>query len=761
VALVAVVVAVVLAPAYARAATSWKIAPAPGWVVAAAPASPDRKSVDPSLFEYLLDDTQVRVSEKTVERYRHLRYRPRSAAQVENGSQLAFEFNPAYERLLIHQVRIERAGRSTNGLAAQDVKVVQREQGLEERIYNGTLSALIFLRDIRINDVVDYAYTVEGGRPVLGGKYVARFHLADDTFTDDERLRLVLPASRPLTVKAHATDVSPTVTTSGNWRDYRWQLASVAPVEFDDGVPRWFDPEASIEVSEFASWAEVAALLEPVYFERRRPSPQLAAEIARLRAARGSDEDRLLEATRFVQDDIRYLGVEVGLGGAKPFDPSEVLERRFGDCKDKSVLLVTLLRELGLQAKPALVNTGRGRGLDDALPSPLAFDHAIVQVTLGGQVHFIDPTVSYQRGRLSDREPPDLERALLVGPDTRGLVTMPRPRLSEPDHVERDLVTLDRDGRAATLDVETTLRFGAADYMRGKLATRTRQDIGREYLAYYAQGDSTVTQAADLEAKDDEGRNVITVREHYRIGEFWRDGKRQLDASAIDRLLTTPRAAQRRTPYALKYPVSVVEETIVRLPAPLALDPESSDIGDDHLRFRYDAHSTGRELSIRYGLEVFDDSVAPEKMARYLQVVADIRRRAGYVLHRDDVLHDDVSWFKTGGGVVSLVLMGAGFLVGLVLGTRATWRATRRRRFKSRRQFARGESAATAIGAASVADIEARIARLVCACGGTYQPAAPEQDQHVRYDGRSMVLRSVECRDCRRPKSLFFAVADQ
>jgi hypothetical protein len=377
-----------------RPAAAWRIAPEPAWIVAAPAAGPAPAPVDESVFECLLDDTQVRVSGATVEHYHHVRYRPRSPRQVEDGSQVELEVNPAYERLVIHHVRVERAGHPVGTYGARDVKVVQREKDLDERIYDGSLSALVFLRDVRVGDIIDYAYTLEERQPLLGGKYAARFRLGDESFNATWRMRILLPAERSLNVKPRGIDVPPTVTTANGWREYRWQRQNVAPIEPEDGLPAWFDPEPWIDVSELGSWAEVASLFQRTYQVDARPSPALTEQIARLRAAGGTDEDRLLAATRFVQDDIRYLGVELGLGGARPFQPSTVLARRFGDCKDKAGLLVTLLRALGFDARTALVSTRERRALDDALPSPLVFDHAIVQVALAGPRHKNDATAS-------------------------------------------------------------------------------------------------------------------------------------------------------------------------------------------------------------------------------------------------------------------------------------------------------------------------------------------------------------------------------
>jgi transglutaminase-like putative cysteine protease len=78
------------------------------------------------------------------------------------------------------------------------------------------------------------------------------------------------------------------------------------------------------------------------------------------------DEEYILEAIRFVQDEVRYLGVETGINTHKPYPPSQILAQRFGDCKDKSLLLTTLLQARNIEAYPVLVNTSLKQSLDES-----------------------------------------------------------------------------------------------------------------------------------------------------------------------------------------------------------------------------------------------------------------------------------------------------------------------------------------------------------------------------------------------------------
>ena len=155
-----------------------------------------------------------------------------------------------------------------------------------------------------------------------------------------------------------------------------------------------------LEVSEYADWADVAKWADALYRVPDDLSPELRAAIAELRAGSRDSRQRVRQALKLVQEQVRYVGVEIGEGSYRAAHPSDVFRRRYGDCKDKSLLLAAILRGLGEQARPALVSTWAGRAAQDWMPMPALFDHMIVQVQVDGQTYWLDPTRSHQEGGL-------------------------------------------------------------------------------------------------------------------------------------------------------------------------------------------------------------------------------------------------------------------------------------------------------------------------------------------------------------------------
>jgi transglutaminase-like putative cysteine protease len=263
---------------------------------------------------------------------------------------------------------------------------------------------VLFLEDVRKGDIIDYSYSLIGFNPVFNNKYNAFLETQLSAPVGHLFYRIVCPAGRTLYIKNEGTDCKPVITNQGTDRIVQWEFNKVRAVKPQDELPSWYDPTPTVMVGEYSSWNELCQWALPLFSARRPVSPMLTEKIAEIRVAAGGDpKKKILQSLRFVQDEIRYLAIEMGVNSHKPNDPDKVLAQRYGDCKDKSFLLCTMLQALGIDAAPVLINTGYQNTILGWLPSPLDFDHATVRVRLDGRVYWLDPTIPLQRGDLRPR----------------------------------------------------------------------------------------------------------------------------------------------------------------------------------------------------------------------------------------------------------------------------------------------------------------------------------------------------------------------
>lgn len=306
------------------------------------------------------------------------------------------------------------------------------------------------------------------------------------------RLVVDLPAAMPIQYRLEkAPGVEVTRTSEGD-RQLLVFRASLVPALVVREVDQPTDEPRvpAVVVSTGTTWERVAAryfaLSDPQWTDD--PGRSLVQAQARgLFAADAAQLPRreLVErVVRYLHREIRYTGVEFGQASIRPTSPSLTLQRRYGDCKDLSLLLVALLRELGVPAQLALLASGPGYDIVPELPGWGVFDHAIVRVPDGPDI-WIDATDPFNRvgfvpttvqGRL----------ALPVVPEDGSLVRVATSTSRDNRLRETREITL-VPGKGARV-VETTTGTGVMEGVCRQLYGRTLPDDLQESMLSYAQG---------------------------------------------------------------------------------------------------------------------------------------------------------------------------------------------------------------------------------------------------------------------------------
>ncbi|HET7863764.1 MAG TPA: DUF3857 domain-containing protein [Burkholderiaceae bacterium] len=621
--------------------------PAPAWVNPltpddAAEAPPDQVAAG---VHYLLLDQQVRVDGRERVQYQHVAAKALNERGVESLANVDVRFDPSYQRLTLHAITVRRGGRTVVRFNPAAVKLLQRETDLEALIFDGSMTASVFLSDVRLGDVVHYAYSLRGHNPVFGQQHFGRFFLQWSVPVARAHARLLWPLDRPLHLRRHNGAAEPAVSSGATHREHRWDLQAVPARQVEEDAPTWFDPYPAVQWGEFQDWQAVANWAVPLYRLPPGPPPAaMQAEIARIAAQSPEPGQRLLAALRFVQRQVRHLGIETGPGSHAPSPPARVLERRFGDCKDKALLTVALLRALGLEANVALVNTAQRRGIEAWLPSPGAFNHVVVQARLEGRDLWLDPTRSLQEGSVATLAQADYGPALVVSERTDGLVPMAGDQaLRQAREVHAVFDSREGTGKPVKYTVSTVARGAAADSLRATLASQSREQLQKLYVNFYASYFTGVAVAAPLEVDDDAAANAVTLTEHYVIDKLWQRNeaqKRLVAAINVPELfdyLRLPRTQVRNSPLSLAHPTEIKHVTEVRLPEAWSVQPETVRIEDPAFEFQREANLTdARTLVLTDRFKSRLDHVAEADVGRYAANIEKARNAVGYELYRGD-----------------------------------------------------------------------------------------------------------------------------
>jgi len=461
-----------------------------------------------------------------------------------------------------------------------------------------------------------------------------------------------------------SVDAQAEITPRGGETLYRWTRHDVTANDVEDNTPDWYDPWETIQVTEFASWNDVARWADDLFQPDAasvRAVDELAARIKREHASR---DEQITAAIRFVQDDIRYLGIEMGRNSHEPHQPAATLEERYGDCKDKAFLLAMLLRSLGVDAYPAMVNTKLRHRLDDFLPSPFLFDHVVTEVVDGAKTYWIDGTLSDQGGTLATIDTPNDERALVIRRSTQSLATI-ATRPHGKVRIEQTFTASDFTS-PVVLDVVARYEGRSADDKRAKLATMSLADLAKEEINLYAHDAPKIAAAGAPSVDDDRLRDVIVIRERYSVRDLWHDGEWTYTPQLISKHLARPDTMVRTMPLSIDFPLDVTEVAKIVTPVPLRISPASARLSTPALRYARDVRVDGKTITVTDSLVATADFVTTQRVSDHLAAVNEISRAMDFTVSRRNaaVLADVWRWPAGAGGVVVFTAMVLSLAVG-------------------------------------------------------------------------------------------------
>jgi tetratricopeptide (TPR) repeat protein len=224
--------------------------------------------------------------------------------------------------------------------------------------------------------------------------------------------------------------------TRGDRRVITWEAAGVAPLIGEPASPPLLDLLEQVAIGTIPGWDTIAGWDAALMVDAFRSSPEIEALAARLTAGARTPRERLDALTGFVMREIRYQqDYETSIAGVKPHTASVVLQRGYGDCKDKSVLLMTLAKQAGIETRFAILRTTGVGDLIRDVPF-MQFNHAIVYVPAQDGIPeplFVDATPDTLD--LSTLRP-DIQGALamVIDPATRAWEFVEIPMRPAEDH---------------------------------------------------------------------------------------------------------------------------------------------------------------------------------------------------------------------------------------------------------------------------------------------------------------------------------------
>jgi len=598
---------------------------------------------------YLWTDLQYRP--KAGEKYRKRVYRVINDAGVQQNLKVTIDFDPGYSELILHDISIRRGEDTINKLDLEKTKVFQPEDELSSDVYSENKRCLVFLEDLRVDDVVVVEYTIKGLNPAMLGQFSCRLPIQFSVPVEHSFLRVLWESSEPIFHHVRNSELQPEVTEQNGRTELVWSIPPQPIAYYEDSEPDDFVENPYIEVTSTGKWADVVAWGLKTYEHVDAPLDAATREILDgWKNEYPEDEQYALKALRFVQNKIRYVGLEMGPQGLCPSHPCKTMEYRFGDCKGKSALLCAILRYAGIKAWPALVNTYRKGDIQNSKPTLMAFNHVIATVELDGKTVWVDPTYSQQGGAFADSYVPAYGKALVIREGEQTLQDVVSPENSIDYKNVEATFELESYDKAATMQVVTEFHGRAADSMRRFLVDTDYKSLSEDYLNYYAETYPGIRDPTPIKINDDLVANKIRVEQNYLVDdlfvEFEEGEPRQAEfyPFGLTRILRTPDTRIRKSPLAIYHPARRKYKTTLITPTPLGYD--DNDLEVKNLAFELSAlqRFSGTKAEFIYSLDTLRDRIPAEDVAEYLEACENADDSLGDFPDEPISFEQDINW---------------------------------------------------------------------------------------------------------------------
>lgn len=299
---------------------------------------------------------------------------------------------------------------------------------------------------------IEYQRPVEGIEFIVGNTWQQSFHQG----ILQSEFKVSAPNDLPIQYKTYQTEQEPEIQQDGKTTHYRWRFQHLPPVAKEPYAPPASEllPRLTVLPSRYEAegfegqrknWSDFGQFIHQLWAGRGELPPATARKVQELTEGLQSNAEKVAVLYRFLQENTRYVSIQLGIGGWQPFDARYVVEHKYGDCKALTNYMGALLEAAGIPSRPALIfRAAKAPKLDPEFPAP-RFNHVILH--LPEEDMWLECTSKHNPPNYIGSDNQD-RRALLIKEE--GSQLMRTPRLEHLDNIRsgRLDVALDEAGNA-------------------------------------------------------------------------------------------------------------------------------------------------------------------------------------------------------------------------------------------------------------------------------------------------------------------------
>lgn len=439
-----------------------------------------------------------------------------------------------------------------------------------------------------------------------------------------------------------ASGVAPVQTSANHWE---WIEHDLPGIQKEPHMPPAVTVLTRLAIAYFPpgngpsafSWQSLGNWYWQLSLGRRDPDPEVRKQVQALISGKPDFDAKLQAITRFIQSQIRYVAIEIGVGGYQPHPADEIFRDRYGDCKDKATLLSAMLKVAGINSDYVLIDTDRGF-VNPAVPS-IWFDHAILAIEIPASVNIesyksvitmpdgkryiiFDPTDEYTPVGLLSSDLQDSD-ALLVTSSGGGLIHTPLLAPDSNDIARKAEFILTADGNlSGEVSEDRSGDFAMQErYRMHNSDERERKNYLDRWLGRFLQGfslDDLKIQQVNQIQKDVLTSYKLSVPQYGQV----RGPLMLVRLCVLDEKGQFVEHKVRHYPVELESLTHQTDSYEIEIPKEYAVDelPEPVKIDLGFASYQSQIHVEGQKLIYRREYTIRNLSVPPDKFAQWAQL---------------------------------------------------------------------------------------------------------------------------------------------
>ncbi|MDD4939319.1 MAG: DUF3857 domain-containing protein [Candidatus Omnitrophica bacterium] len=550
----------------------------------------------------------------------------------EDFAETHIDYDSTYERVELEYARTIKPDGSVAQVGTRHIRDVSRY--LNFPLYSNARVYIISFPEITEGSAIEYKVKVYRSQLINKKDFIVTYPLQSQEPVMAANLSISVPQDRNLRIKTvnnkyndFKVNFEPEKESRDGYSIYKWQFRNIPQIIPESNMPRQVVINPTMLVSTFSSWRQVYDWWWELAKDKLKADAAIKDKVRELTEGKVSSEDKIKAIYNFCAQKIRYVGVEYGQAGYEPHQAADIYRNKYGDCKDKAVLLVTMLKEAGFKAWPLLIPTKECYDLNKDFPSML-FDHSIAAVQIDEKVIFMDPTA--QTCAFGDLPSGDQGRNVLIFKED-GYAVKETPVFAPQHNRIRQYIKIKVNGDETVSAERKVLGSGMYDQSQRYWMLFSPPELIRESLKEKIQSISIGAVLDGYEIKNLHDLNAPVELSYSFHGPeyFTAAGKTRIAPQLA--LLDTSLVAKDKRKYPIEFPVLDSKEIFCEIEIPGSFDVEylPPNVTEDSpwMRFSVEYFQKGNKIYFTQVMEIKKDKIPEDEYASFKDSFESLARK--------------------------------------------------------------------------------------------------------------------------------------